>query len=234
MRTFENFRLVFRPKFCFGPTCYNEWTGLELSKPVKEAHWRLNCNSSSQINHGSGSRYWWTAVRHRTVQGRSLADSESRQARASQSQGQWPISQSGGVQSHLTASSTSHATWASGKSKLMSGPVTSWPELRAARDPTWTSDTSQKVLHVTNVLSSHYILCTIHAYHQRVHAIEHAGWYARGHCPRFESGHYAEFLFLFFSRTYWHVSVCTRFVSVHTVQRFVTVCTRFVSVHTGM
>ncbi len=32
------------------------------------------------------------------------------------------------VQSHLTASSASHPSWASRKSKLMSGPVTSWPE----------------------------------------------------------------------------------------------------------
>jgi hypothetical protein len=42
----------------------------------------------------TGEQYWWTAVLRRAVQGRSLADSES--LRASQSQGQWPISQSGG------------------------------------------------------------------------------------------------------------------------------------------
>jgi hypothetical protein len=45
-----------------------------------------------------------------------------------------------------------------------------------------TSDTSQKVLHVANVLSNEYIPCTIHNYHQQVHAggiaVEHTGWYA--------------------------------------------------------
>ena len=36
------------------------------------------------------------------------------------------------------------------------------------------------------------------------------------------------------TRQTWYILVCTRFVSVHTVQGFVTVCTRFVTVHTGM
>jgi hypothetical protein len=93
-----------------------------------------------------------------------------------------------------------------------------------------------------------YISCTVHAYHQRVYAsgiaAEHAGWYARG--PRFESEHHTQSLFFFFhvhadmflyvsglSRSQY-ILLCTRFVSVHTVQGFVTVCTRFVLVQTGM
>ena len=44
--------------------------------------------------------------------------------------------------------------WASGKFKLMSGPVTSWPEQGAARDPRPTSDISQKVPCVGNVFLS--------------------------------------------------------------------------------
>jgi len=84
------------------------------------------------------------------------------------------------VRSHMTASesSASHPTWASGKSKfkLMSRPVTSWPERWAARDPPQTSDTSQDV---ANVFSIDYIPCTIPSYHQGVHAsgiaVEHAG-----------------------------------------------------------
>jgi hypothetical protein len=55
-RTLGNFRLVF-PNFASAQLASSEQV-FELSKPVKEAHWRLNCYSSSQINHGSGSRYW--------------------------------------------------------------------------------------------------------------------------------------------------------------------------------
>ncbi len=71
------------------------------------------------------------------------------------------------VRSHMAASSASQPTWASGKSKLMSGPVTSWQERGAALDPRWTSlsDTSQKVLHVANIFPSAYIHRTIHSYH---------------------------------------------------------------------
>ncbi len=38
-----------------------------------------------------------------------------------------------------------HLSWASGKFKLMSGPVMSWQEPGARLDPRRTSDTSQKV-----------------------------------------------------------------------------------------
>ena len=72
--------------------------------------------------------------------------------------------------------------WASGKSKLMSRPVTSWPEQGAARDPRPTSDISQKVPCVGNVFLSVYIPCFIIIYHQRVHAggvmVKASGWYA--------------------------------------------------------
>ncbi len=85
------------------------------------------------------------------------------------------------VWSHMTASefsAASHPTWASGKSKfkLMSRPVTSWQERGAARDLPQTSDTSQDV---ANVFSIDNIPCSIHSYHQWVHAsgiaVEHAG-----------------------------------------------------------
>jgi hypothetical protein len=72
--------------------------------------------------------------------------------------------------------------WASGKFKLMSGPVTSWPEQGAARDPRPTSDISQKEPCVGNVFLSVYIPCFIIIYHRRVHAgglmVKASGWYA--------------------------------------------------------
>ena len=127
------------------------------------------------------------------------------------------------VQSHLIASNASHPTWASGKSKLISGPVTSWPERPAAgqpaggaaRDPPRTS-TSQKVQEVTPVFSSDYIPCTLNPCYQRVHAsgleVEHALCYAPD-C-RFKAN--PNILHTFFSRTYSWVQVHTRFISVHT------------------
>ena len=47
--------------------------------------------------------------------------------------------------------SLAEPTWASGKFKLKSGPVTSWPEQGARRDPRRTSETSQKVLCYASV-----------------------------------------------------------------------------------
>ena len=58
----------------------------------------------------------------------------------------------------------------SGKFKLMSGPVTSWPERVAARDLRPTSDINQKVPCVGNVLRRVCRPCFMIFYHRRVHA----------------------------------------------------------------
>ena len=56
--------------------------------------------------------------------------------------------------------SLAEPTWASGKFKsIMSGPVTSWPEPGAQRDPRRTSDISQKVLCHASVDFIEYIPC---------------------------------------------------------------------------
>ncbi len=47
-------------------------------------------------------------------------------------------------------SRTLQSSWAFGKSKLMSRPVTSWLERMERRNPRRTSDTSKKVPHVTS------------------------------------------------------------------------------------
>ncbi len=47
--------------------------------------------------------------------------------------------------------SLAEPTWASGKFKSKSEPVTSWPEQGAQRDPRRTSETSQKVLCYASV-----------------------------------------------------------------------------------
>ena len=82
-----------------------------------------------------------------------------------------PVSQSGGgPATSLLPSLAVQPNWASGKSKLMSGPVTSWPERGAALDPRPTSDVSQKAPCVANVMPSVCRPCFIHIFHPRVHA----------------------------------------------------------------
>ncbi len=56
--------------------------------------------------------------------------------------------------------SLAEPTWASGKFKsIMSGPVTSWPEPGARRDPRRTSNISQKVLCHASVDFTEYVPC---------------------------------------------------------------------------
>ena len=94
-----------------------------------------------------------------------------------------PVSQSGcGPAPYCCFQAVPCSQTGSGKSKLMSGPVTSWPEQGAARDPRPTSDISQKEPCVGNVFLSVYIPCFIIIYHRRVHAgglmVKASGWYA--------------------------------------------------------
>ena len=94
-----------------------------------------------------------------------------------------PVSQSGcGPAPYCCFQAVPCSQTGSGKSKLMSGPVTSWPEQGAARDPRPTSDISQKVPCVGNVFLSVSKPCFIIIYHRRVHAgglmVKASGWYA--------------------------------------------------------
>ena len=81
-----------------------------------------------------------------------------------------PVSQSGGGLAPHRCFQAVQPNWASWKSKLMSGPVTSWPERGEARDPRPTSDISQKAPCVGNVLPSVCRPCFIIIYHRTVHA----------------------------------------------------------------
>jgi hypothetical protein len=101
---------------------------------------------------------------------------------------------SGGRRSGATSLPPSRAVqpkWASWKSKLMSGPVTSWPE-RGTR-PGRLTPTRRYCMPQMSFLVIIYLVPSI-SNHQRVHAsgiaVEHAGWYARG--PRFESELHAQ------------------------------------------
>jgi hypothetical protein len=164
----EIFRLVLRPKFCFGPMGFF----CHCSNPMAVTSRIAGCllpvlaggstiNSSSQILVNSTGEQLSAARPCRVV----AWPTQSHCAPVSPRDSDLFLSQAA-VWSHMTASesSASHPTWASGKSKfkLMSRPVTSWPERGAARDQPLTFDTSQDA----NVFSIDYIPCTIHSYHQ--------------------------------------------------------------------
>ena len=104
----------------------------------------------------------------------SPADSESLSSRGwgdSQSQPE-PSRECFPTNVRFQGLSLAEPTWASGKFKLMSGPVTSWPgpEPRARLDPRRTSDTSQKVPCDVRVGFSDYIPCINHGKHRVMHA----------------------------------------------------------------
>ena len=138
---------------CFGSSI----ASAQLARALRGFHSRPTClppglaggstaNSSSQLQPNKS----WSRIpvnSGRATPQPSPADSESLSSRGwGDSQSQPGLHWQGVFSDQFELSrSLAEPTWASGKFKLMSGPVTSWPgpEPRARLDPRRTSDTSR-------------------------------------------------------------------------------------------
>ncbi len=147
------FKGHFRDFFPDPLACFPCWCKAQLLTQV------CNC---SQRNHGSG--YRWTAAWPRHCLAWQTR-SHSGQCSSGWGDSQFrPSLDDNGRECFATNlrfqdPSLAEPTWASGKYKSMSWPVTSWAELGALLDPRRTSDTSQKVPCDASVGFSGYIPC---------------------------------------------------------------------------